>query len=593
MSRRISLPVRDERALDEIACTKRPFGMYPGRVTHKLLRETWFDTSDEALRERRLTLRLRLDAGGRSTVRLTRVTGVSLEGVVEEEVLESPVVGGGLYATLAGAGELATLVRGVVEPAALRPRIALDIDREVRELRPSLLARPILRVTCDRIVAHTAGASRGLFALDLSAVRRGTPSLEALVEHARHEYGLVHDGMDMLERVRTALRSGDEARGTAVPREVRVTLIIVRGGEVALVPTPDGLGPPSTRGSGEDIAREYLADVMGQPVPEGDLDLVGFSPTWRGGVDLELWLHQAVPAREGAQASGSVTSWVPLQELLERVGSEGLRGADLVAALHLLVLSEIGHRLLREAGGTPRASLDLLLPARPSDVDPGEDPSDFLDAELSILDFNRQGARAGRGRLGPAPGALSVPGDLLQQPRRVLHRAGRPPQDRSGPRGRGTERGAEVGGAPGRPRGPHPRAHGQAAAMSRRRALAGARHPRSPRAQLGGPRARPPGSLTRTFSEEIFPALTPAALSASPGHPFPRLASLGLSLVAVLRPRRTAAIHSSPTFPSPRTCRASSAFRVPRDVVPLEDLVAANAARSSPPSRSRACTCSG
>jgi hypothetical protein len=389
MSRRISLPVPDDGALDEIACAKRPLGMYPGRVIHELLRETWFDTSDESLRERRLTLRLRLDAGGRQTVCLTRVTGVSLEGVVEEEVLETPVIGGGLYATLAGTGELATLVRGVVEPAALRPRIALDIDREIRELRPGFVGKPTLRVACDRIVAHTAGATRGLHSLDLSELRGGTPSLEALVERARHEHGLVHDGMDTLERVRSALGSAAEARGAGAPREVRVTLIIVRGGEVALVPTPDGLGLPSTRGSGEDIAREYLADVKGHAEPECDLDLVGFSPTWQGGVDLEVWLHQCAPAKEGAGAPTHV-AWIPLGELLERVGAQGLRRGDLVAALHLLVLSEIGHRLLREAGGERRTPFVLSLPARPSVVEPGEDPGDFLDTELSILDFNQR-----------------------------------------------------------------------------------------------------------------------------------------------------------------------------------------------------------
>jgi polyphosphate kinase len=581
MIRRISLPVPDGRALDEMACAKRPLGMYPGRVTHELLRETWFDTSDEALRDQRLTLRLRLDASGRQTLCLTRVTGLSLEGVVEEDVLETPVVGGGLYATLSGTGELATLVRGVVEPAGLRPRVALDIDREVRDLRPGLMGKPTLRVTCDRIVAHTAGASSGLHFFDLSELRPGTPSLEALVERARHEHGLVHDGMDTLERVRSALGSAAEARGGMAPREVRVTLIVVRGGEVALVPTADGLGLPSTRGSGEDIAREYLADVVGRAEAECDLDLVGFSPTWHGGVDLELWLHQCAPAKEGAGAPGQAASWIPLEELLERVGVQGLRGGDLVAALHLLVLSEIGHRLLREAGSGRRAPLDLPLPARPSGVGPGEEPGDFLDTELSILDFNQRvlelaedesipllerfrflgifssnldeffTVRVGRQKTAAAHGSQArkeelTPVELLDvfavRIRALLARQHRCLSDALLP--------ALAG------RGVHVRTWGDLQPDQK-------------------------DELTRTFSQEIFPALTPTALSASPGHPFPRLASLGLSLMAVLQVDGEG---------DPQLAHVPIPMSMPRflpiagstDMVPVEEVVKGNVAALFP-----------
>ena len=581
MSRRISLPVPDDGMLDEIACAKRPLGMYPGRVIHELLRETWFDTSDEALRERRLNLRLRVDVSGRQTLCLTQVTGVSLEGVVEEDVLETPVVGGGLYATLAGTGELATLVREVVEPAALRPRIALDIDREVRELRPSFVGKPTLRVTCDRIVAHTAGATRGLHAIDLSELRRGTPSLETLVEQARHEHGLVHDGMDTLERVRSALGSTAEARGAGAPREVRVTLIILSGGDVALVRAADGLGLPSTRGSGEDIAREYLADLMGRAEAECDLDLVGFSPTWLGGVDLEVWLHQCAPPKEEKAAPGSEISWIPLGELLERVGAQGLRGGDLVAALHLLVLSEIGHRLLREAGGARRAPFDLPLPARPPGIESGEDPGDFLDTELSILDFNQRvlelaeddsipllerfrflgifssnldeffSVRVGRQKAAAAHGGKAkkealTANDLLDvlavRVRALLARQSRCLADALLPTLAG--------------RGVRVRTWAEL----------------QPDEQ---------DALTRTFSEEIFPVLTPTALSASPGHPFPRLASLGLSLMAVLQVEGE---------DDPQLAHVPIPMNVPRflpipgsdGVVPVEEVVKGNVAALFP-----------
>jgi polyphosphate kinase len=89
-----------------------------------------------------------------------------------------------------------------------------------------------------------------------------------------------------------------------------------------------------------------------------------------------------------------------------------------------------------------------------------------------------------------------------------------------------------------------------------------------------------PGSqreaLTRRFQDEIFPLLTPHAMSVSPGHPFPRLTSLGLSLVAVLQegegPRRHLA-HVPLPPELPRFLEASGTG----DVVPLEEVVRANA----------------
>ena len=49
--------------------------------------------------------------------------------------------------------------------------------------------------------------------------------------------------------------------------------------------------------------------------------------------------------------------------------------------------------------------------------------------------------------------------------------------------------------------------------------------------------------LREYFKEEIFPALTPLAMTLSAGHPFPRLAHLSLSLAVVVRDTKGAAPH--------------------------------------------------
>src|SRR5262249_12494441 len=49
--------------------------------------------------------------------------------------------------------------------------------------------------------------------------------------------------------------------------------------------------------------------------------------------------------------------------------------------------------------------------------------------------------------------------------------------------------------------------------------------------------------LRELFRDEVFPALTPLAMTLSPGHPFPKLPHLGLSLALVLADDRGGAPH--------------------------------------------------
>ncbi len=155
MSRRLNLSVRDIELLEHLAASRRLAGMFPGKSAFLLLRETYFDTPDGLLRERGMKLCLRVEARGRQVVELTVQDVVNLQGVVEETVLEIPVVGGGLYSTVSGQSEVATRLRGVADMAALRPQLALDIDREERDLKSSWWGRPQHRVSFDHVVAHS------------------------------------------------------------------------------------------------------------------------------------------------------------------------------------------------------------------------------------------------------------------------------------------------------------------------------------------------------------------------------------------------------------------------------------------------------
>ncbi|MEQ1856003.1 MAG: polyphosphate kinase 1 [Longimicrobiales bacterium] len=573
MTRRLNFAVADEAAFLQLAASRRPFGMAATPPAYHLLRETYFDTVDGALSERRMTLALRLDADGRQTVELVEMEAVNLTGVVEQSVYETAVEGTGLYATLAGPSEVATRVRAVVEPEALRPQIALDLDRESRELKSGIFGRPTHRLTLDEIVAQAPGVTRALREVTITELAQGGPGIEVLAAHAKSRHGLHGDGSCSYERVKRLLTEVPEGLGVDATQEVRVALLLIQGWSVALLDEGPGLTLPLARGSGEDLAREYLAEVLGADASEGaDVDLVGFATPRKGGFDTEVWLHEVSAVSE--RPRGFV--WLPLLELLERIGAPRLRDPGLVATLLMLVRSETGVRLLRDAPsrrGPPQA---LPLRARLNGAEPGEDADDLLDLDLSILDFNvrvLEMAEDSRTPLLERLKFLSIFSSNMDEffvvrVARIKEEIGRGTADEQADFSP-----TQLLGLVGiRVRALIARGYACFTQLLLPELAAQGVHLR--RWNQLQPAQR--DALERRFTEEIFPVLTPLKLSASAVRSFPRLVSLGLALAAVLRrpgEARTdlgyvAIPHDLPRF-----------LNIPdsKDVIAIEDVIIANA----------------
>jgi len=574
VARSLSFPVPSEEILEAMASAARPLGMRAGQAEYRLLRETYFDTPDGTLRERRMTLCLRLDATGLRTVTLVSVSAMNLEGVVEESVLEEPVTGEGLYETLAGQTELASRLREIVDPVALRPLLAVDVEREIRDLRTGWLRRAVHRVWFDRIVAHTADATRSLQQVWVTQLAPGGPGLENMAERLRALYGLSSDGLDTLERASRILAGATAATRPDVPHEVRGAFLILRSGAVALAEGAHGLTLPAARGSGEELARAFLSELCGGDAAQ-DLELVGFAQSRKDTPDLEVWLHEI----HASETPPERFVWLPLPELLERVGAPRLRDPALAAALLLLVRSEVGRKLLRETPRTVGPPIVVTPGPRPRDAAAGSDHEDFLDTELSILDFNQRVLE-----LAEDP---SVP--LLERFRFLaifssnmdeffVVRVGRlKTESRSASPAEAAEADGLLDLIAIRTRALLTR---QYACLTER--LLPALAERGIRIRRWAELSTDERDrLARRFSEEIFPLLTPRAMSAAPGHPFPRLISLGLSLAAVLHSAdgdRPHLAHVPIPEDLPRFLRVGDG----PDLVTIEDVVEGNAAMLFP-----------
>lgn len=575
MSRRLNLSVRDIELLEHLAASRRLAGMFPGKSAFLLLRETYFDTPDGLLRERGMKLCLRVEARGRQVVELTVQDVVNLQGVVEETVLEIPAVGGGLYSTVSGQSEVATRLRGVADMAALRPQLALDIDREERDLKSSWWGRPQHRVSFDHVVAHAPGVTRAFYAITLTELAAGRMSLEAVGEKLRTDHRVESDGHDGVERMHVALTGSADSR-VEIAHEVRVAPLILQDGKVALMESRDGLRLPDTRGAGEELAREFLGELLSLDGGGVELDLIGFAPMQIGGADLEVWLHVRPPMTEGL----SGFAWVPLDELMERVGGPRLRDPGLVAALLLLVRSEIGRRLLRDSQA--RAEQPTRVPVqRDPSAEPGSGGEDFLDLELSILDFNQRVLELAEDERIPLLERfffLSIFSSNLDE-FFVVRVARLKEEAELGPSGEGEAL--------------SPRLLLDLVAI-RVRALMARQYAcltqmLLPQLAEQGIRLRrweelrpeERDGLSAKFLADIFPLLTPLSMSAGPGRSFPRLPSLGLSLATVLRQDG----ESKTDFgyvPVPDSLPRFIHIPGTEDLIGTGDLIMANAARLFP-----------
>ncbi len=536
---------------------------------YRLLRDTYFDTADGALLEREMTLRIRSEARGHQVLKLSINREVSLQGVVELETFETPMVQG-LYQTLAGDSEIAARVRQVLEPAALRPQAAMDIDRETRELKSGRFGRATHRIAFDEVIAHAPGAAREFQEITLIELTSGKVTLEELGDRLREEHGVMADGLDTIRRVHGSLVASNGVGIPSIPKDVQVALMLTRAEEVALVEGAQGLTLPTSRGSGEEIAREYLADVTGVDASGADLDLVGFAAAKKGGSDLEVWLHEL-----SADARPSGFIWMPVLELMQRLGAPTLRDPGLIATMLMLVRSEIGERILADVQPSGAAPRELPLEPREDGLAPGKGGDDYLDLELSILDFNQRVLELAEDESIPLLERfrfLSIFSSNLDE--FFVVRTGRLKEEVAKGNGDGYEDlsaeqlldliAVRVRALLARQYACYRRALEPALADRGVEIVAWENLDESAQSKL-----------RERFTEEIFPLITPLSMSSGPGRSFPRLISLGLALAVSLR-RGAEGKAELGYVPIPEDVDRFMAVPGSTSVIPVERVIAAN-----------------
>jgi hypothetical protein len=331
----LNLFVPSPELLVRLASGERPLGIRAGPPRIKALRETFFDTGDQALRRRGMTCKLRQVEGEEPSVVVTVGEGPDSEGITSRSRLTAAAIGAGVFETLRGDSEPATQIQKFVDPSQLRPQIALDIQRLGRVYRGGLFLKPVLLLFFDRITVQVGGTSTVLHEISIRRRREGGPLIRGIGQQLRDQYHLFPDGLTTLQRAYRVLAVEQKAVDQEFsPYGLNLALALFWDGKLGLTRKGDELHIPTFRGSGEDAARALSEDLTG----DADLPLLrlGTTELREGRAVAELWTIPDPVLTPEVISRRRQLRWFPWHELLEEVGRQDLRDPTLVSTLLLL-----------------------------------------------------------------------------------------------------------------------------------------------------------------------------------------------------------------------------------------------------------------
>lgn len=384
-----AVPIRFDPAapgvLDAVAAGPAPDGLRAGVARTLGFRDVYHDTPDGDLAARGAWACVRYYSNGTRTLAVRsgpdaeqgRMLTVELPSAEDDDPLR-------------GLNEPARLLRSLVDPGRLVPRLELQTHRRVREFA-SAETGAAAEVACDAVVVRDRGARAELGEIEVR-VPEGAGAEYAVATALRHAYGLRRVEEDRLERARHALREAEmDGLEDGVRTSRRVAVVALQEGRVALRRERTSLRIPAGPGAGEEAARRLLRECFGHDGAR--VRLLGLGPGGTERPAVEVWLAEGA-GRAGDEAGCEILH-VSLEDVLASVGSPALRERDTLAALHVLARSGLPVAAAVEGDGADEARARATLAAAEDAAE--EDahsealgPGTLLNMELSVLAFNRR-----------------------------------------------------------------------------------------------------------------------------------------------------------------------------------------------------------
>ncbi|GBD33715.1 Polyphosphate kinase [bacterium HR33] len=560
-----------------------PLGYQAGPAARSFFRDIYFDTPDGELRRRRITCRLRVQLDDR------RLLGIKIQTPTGAELYEAAVSEIEPARILSGTSEPARRLQAIVDPGRLSPVMELVTERRLRYARRPWSPLPAFLLLYDSVKVQARSDSAEFHELTVEQrwCRRETLYRFGTALEAAH--GLHRIAVSRLEWAERQLQEVESARlAREVQGEKAVTVIGLQGGRIALVRGEDGLRLPRGSGGGEEACREMMRRFFGSS--EGQLLLLGVVPATATHPAVEVWLARRLRRNLG---DGGSIQWFSPAEIISRVGSPVLRDPVTLAALTVAARSQlmpewttaISEEVVPSPDSDPdvvaasrRTLAELRVPILPDELLDASKPSpeQFLNPELSWIEFNSR-----------VLALAEDPGVPLLERVRFLAIVSTNLDEFFSVKVGGLKRAVAAGVTKPGLDGLSPQEQLDIIAI-RVRTMVDRQYRcfnQIVRRDLSryGIRLRAWEDLDEKeqqylreyFDEQVFPLLTPKALTGAPGHPFPHIEDLLLSLTVMLRDEGGGPVHFAHLGVADTLPRF---VRLPEsdDFVPIEQVIRAH-----------------
>ena len=553
--------------LEQLASDALPLGL-AGTVARVLYRDLYIDTDDDQLQRRGIACRLRLGSDDRRT--LTLFVGAPNDPAPPTRY-EATVNTTDPRVALAGDTEPARRLSAIIDARLLLVRLELQIERVQRSTDSDWMGRKRLHLMYDRVHVRSGSSSRAFHHLTVRGQRRRRALFERVAHALEQQSGLRPIVAGTPERAQLLLKWMErEERGRASVADTGALLVLTRARHFAAFRRGDTLAFPFERGSGVGVARTLLDRCTRQA--NSDCRLLGRVSSIGPLPQFEVWTAEVSAGADLSRDVGEPV-WLDVPQALAQAAT---LQPDALAAIAVAIRS--GVLTEGRASTELRRSVEVAGWGASAASAEGEaavgDPR-FLNSELSILEFTARVlalAEELRTPLAERMRYLSIVAENLDEFYMV--------------RVAGIKRSALEQAEERTPDGLTPRQqldlislHAQALvarlyrcynACAAEAAAFGARIVVWNELDVGRR-----DQLRALVRDELLPALTPLAMTLSPGHPFPRLRHLSLSLAVVLLDRPGAAPHFAQVelpHDAPRFTRVPGM----NAVIAIEELVRGN-----------------
>ncbi len=390
---RLAVPTKD--ALMEMSSAPLPSGLRGSNLVHSFFRDVYYDTLDRDLDRRAVSCRLRIPMkGARSLEVKIRGTKKDGAGVVSSNVFQAllPDEDADMFDE---ALEPARVLRAIIDPGRLSPRIDLETDCFTRIARHRVLLYPQYDFCYDTVVARASELSETFYDISIKQLRPGGPPIERLGDAIREEHGFSLILGDRLARARALLDGLELERiGSGVRPAHEVAIVPYDDDRMGLRFHDGALTVLSGPGGGEEAARQVLKDWFGSS--QAQMRLLGRTPASASHAELEVYLVRRIPTNLKMERP---LEWLLPNDVVQLVGSPAIRDTRTLAALHVAARSD----LIRErpvwalrAPVRPSISMDASDTFSIADLQGGEQPivkpmvalDRFINRDFSQLAFN-------------------------------------------------------------------------------------------------------------------------------------------------------------------------------------------------------------